>query len=151
MIADYGKNIYRYKEFEGMTDVIMGFVKRCEKESLEDGRYDLEKGIFALVQTCRTKTKEGARMESHKLYSDLQYIMEGTELIYWENTDNLKVFDDRTPESDIIFYECGTDKGYTLLEKGMFGYYAPADAHMPCIMVEEPAETKKIVFKIPVK
>ena len=151
MIADYGKNICRSKEFEGLTDIIMGFVKRCEKKLLDDGRYDLEYGIFALVQTCRTKAKEGAQMESHKLYSDLQYIMEGTELIYWENTDNLTVCDDRTPEADIIFYECGTDKGYTLLEKGMFGYYAPEDAHMPCIMVEEPGETKKIVFKIPVK
>lgn len=151
MIADYGKNIYLYKEFEEVADIIMDFVQKWENNPMKDGRYDLENGIFALVQTCKTKPKEGAQMESHKLYSDLQYIMEGTERIYWENTDNLTVCDDRTPESDIIFYECGTDRGYTLLERGMFGYYAPTDAHMPCIMEEQPGETKKIVFKIPVK
>lgn len=149
MIADYGKNIYLYKEFENIADMIMDFVKRVEEDSLEEGRYDLENGVFALVQMCTTKPKENAQMESHKLYSDLQYIIEGTELIYWENTDNLTVCDDRTPEADIIFYECGTDKGYTRLEKGMFGYYTPTDAHMPCIMVNEPGKTKKIVFKIP--
>ena len=42
MIADYGKNIYLYKEFENIADMIMDFVKRAEEDSLEEGRYDLE-------------------------------------------------------------------------------------------------------------
>ena len=151
MIADYGKNLRCYREFANIADMVLAFVERCEKEQLEDGRYDLEQGIFALVQMYRTKPKAGAQMESHRLYCDLQYIVEGKEKIYWEHTDNLTVAEDKTPESDIIFYECGADKGYTLLEKGMFGYYTPTDGHMPCIMAEEPGEIKKIVFKIPVE
>ena len=150
MIADYGKNIEKYQEFRGIADVLLAFADKVKKENLEEGRYDLEQGIFALVQNCKTKAKSDALMESHKLYSDLQYIVEGKEKMYWENIENLTVKEDKTPEADIIFYEIGTDKGYTLLEAGMFGYYTPEDAHMPCIMVEEPGETKKIVFKIPI-
>ena len=59
--------------------------------------------------------------------------------------------DDRTPEADIIFYKSGPEQGYTLLEAGMFGFYAPEDGHMPCIAVIEPQPATKIVFKIPVK
>ena len=90
-------------------------------------------------------------MESHRKYCDLQYIAEGTEKIYWESIRNLVVTDDKTPEADIIFYECGTDKGYTLLQKGMFGYYTPKDGHMPCIEANGIQKMKKIVFKIPVR
>ena len=43
------------------------------------------------------------------------------------------------------------EQGYTLLEAGMFGFYAPEDGHMPCIVVTEPQPATKIVFKIPVK
>ena len=90
-------------------------------------------------------------MESHKKYCDLQYIVEGTEKIYWASLRKLTVEDDRTPEADIIFYKSGPEQGYTLLEAGMFGFYAPEDGHMPCIVVTEPQPATKIVFKIPVK
>ena len=76
-------------------------------------------------------------MESHKKYCDLQYIVEGTEKIYWASLRKLTVEDDRTPEADIIFYKSGPEQGYTLLEAGMFGFYAPEDGHMPCIAVTE--------------
>ena len=90
-------------------------------------------------------------MESHKKYCDLQYIVEGTEKIYWASLRKLTVEDDRTPEADILFYKSGPEQGYTLLEAGMFGFYAPEDGHMPCIAVIEPQPATKIVFKIPVK
>ena len=51
----------------------------------------------------------------------------------------------------IIFYKSGPEQGYTLLEAGMFGFYAPEDGHMPCIAVTEAQPATKIVFKIPVK
>ena len=43
------------------------------------------------------------------------------------------------------------NKGGTLLSAGMFGYYGPQDAHMPCIMVDGPEKGIKVVFKIRVK
>jgi biofilm protein TabA len=48
-------------------------------------------------------------------------------------------------------YESGVDQGYTLMERGMFGFYAPEDGHMPSIAVTDPEPVTKIVFKIPVK
>ena len=90
-------------------------------------------------------------MESHKKYCDLQYIVEGTEKIYWASLRKLTVVDDHTEDGDYLLYESGVDQGYTLMERGMFGFYAPEDGHMPSIAVTDPEPVTKIVFKIPVK
>ena len=90
-------------------------------------------------------------MESHKKYCDLQYIVSGNEKIYWASLRKLTVVDDHTEDGDYLLYESGVDQGYTLMERGMFGFYAPEDGHMPSIAVTDPEPVTKIVFKIPVK
>ena len=150
MIADYADKLNTYEEFKDYADMVQQFIKKQKEENLPEGRYDLKNGIFALVQKYTTKSLDGAQMESHKKYCDLQYIVEGTEKIYWASLRKLTVEDDRTPEADIIFYKSGPEQGYTLLEAGMFGFYAPEDGHMPCIAVTEAQPATKIVFKIPV-
>lgn len=90
-------------------------------------------------------------MESHKQYCDLQYIVKGKEKIYWASLKKLTVAENRTPDADIILYQSGPWQGYTILEPGMFGFYAPQDGHMPGIAAAESAPAAKIVFKIPVK
>ena len=151
MIAGYADQLHLYEEFKDCADGIRQFIKKQKEENLSEGRYDLENGIFALVQKYVTKPLAGAQMESHKKYCDLQYIAEGKEKIYWASLRNLAVEDDRTPDADIVFYKSGPEQGYTLLTPGMFGYYASEDGHMPCIQAADSEPVTKIVFKIPVK
>lgn len=148
MIADKLSDLGKYPQLAPFEQDIRAFLGRMD-EGLPDGRYDLRgDALFALVQRYDSKPKEGARMESHRLYADLQYIYSGKEWIYFDFSDELTVSEDRTPESDILFYEVRPDKGGTLLSAGMFGYYAPQDAHMPCIMADAPESVEKVVFKI---
>lgn len=152
MIADKLVNIKLYSGLGAIADEVLAFVERAEKEQLPVGRYDLHgDDLFALIQTYNSKTLADGRMESHKLYDDLQYIMEGEECIYWDAISDLKVEEDQTPEKDMIFYERSTPKGSTVLTAGMFGYYLPTDGHMPGITTGEIAPVKKIVFKIKCK
>ena len=149
MIFDKLTNLSTYPQLAAYQGEILDFVEKMKKENLPDGRYDPRGDeLFALVQRYETKPLEGAKMESHKLYADLQYIYSGREWIYVDFTDELTVCEDRTPAADILFYEVRPNKGGTLLSEGMFGYYAPQDAHMPCIMVDGPEKGLKIVFKI---
>ena len=46
---------------------------------MEDGRYDICDGVFALVQRYTTMPFEKARFEAHNDYFDIQYIAEGEE------------------------------------------------------------------------
>ena len=151
MIADKLSNLNVYPELAEYEADILGFLEKME-QNIPDGRYDLRGDeLFALVQRYESKPLEGAKMESHKLYADLQYIYSGKEWIYVDFADELTVCDDRTPAADILFYEVRPNKGGSLLSSGMFGYYGPQDAHMPCIMVDGPEKVEKVVFKIRVK
>lgn len=152
MITDYLKNLHLYQDLQEYEEMILKFIERVQKEDLPVGRYDLEKGVFASYQSYNTKPRKGAQMESHKEYCDLQYIVSGTEKICWSCLEKLTVKEDMTPGADSIVYEPSGDQGYTVLEPGMFGFYAPQDGHMPGIAPDDqPAPVSKIVFKIPVK
>lgn len=151
MIVDRIENITKYPLLDKYADVIFDFIDRCDRGKLKEGRYSLlGDKIFALVQSFETKAKEGAKMESHKAYADLQYIHAGREIIYYDVAEELKIAEDRRPDADILFYDVREDKGGVKLDAGMFGYFAPQDAHMPCIWWEEghPEKVVKIVFKI---
>ena len=103
------------------------------------------------MQNYNIRPFAGAQMESHKKYCDLQYIVSGNEKIYWPSLRKLTVVDDHTEDGDYLLYESGVDQGYTLMKRGMFGFCAPEDGHMPSIAVTDPEPVTKIVFKIPVK
>ena len=149
MIFDKIENLDRYREFAEYGKLIKQFIERDKSEHLPEGRYELDgEKLFALVQVYETKDKDDARMEAHKKYADLQFIEKGEERIYVAFTDELKVEEDRTPDQDILFYKKADDRGFNLLTEGTFGYYAPQDAHMPCIKNKEKQYVRKIVFKI---
>ena len=152
MIVDKLDNLGKYSELVKYEKEIKGFIQKNHNEKLPEGRYNLvgEDEVFALVQKYNSKSKQGAMMEAHKVYADLQYIEEGEEVIYYDVADELKIVEDRTPTSDIVFFEICSDKGGIKLVPGMFAYFAPQDAHMPCIQCEEGKAVSmiKIVFKI---
>lgn len=152
MIADKITNIHKYPLLADCADQIAAFVKKAEAENLPAGRYDLDgDNLFALVQNYNSKLRSEGRMEAHKLYTDLQYVIEGEECIYWNPVEGLEVEEDRTPESDLIFFVCKEPAGCTRLTAGMFGVYIPTDAHMPGIAAAESSPVRKIVFKIKCK
>lgn len=149
MICDHISHISCYPNLKSLAPELLAFLTRLEEEKLPDGKYELRgEDLFASVQSYETHPKDATRFESHKLYADLQYIVEGKEWIYYDLAEELTVFEDRRPESDNLFYERRPDHGGNLLTAGMFGYYAPQDAHLPGVMDGEPAHVRKVVFKI---
>lgn len=151
MIVDHIKNIRRYPQFEEYAEAIMEFIEKCRREFLPAGRYDLlaDNRLYALMQYYETKPKEEGRMESHRAYADLQFVLSGRETIFYDLAEELTIAEDQSREKDIIFYEGRPDKGGIVLAAGMFACYEPQDAHMPCIRCGEDTEkVEKIVFKI---
>ena len=150
MIIDKLSRLNRYPQFEKVGELIFSFVQKYESETIKPGKYCLDgDNVFALVQKYSTKSKQASYMESHKKYADFQYIVRGAEIIYYAITDELAIREDKFIESDIAFYEAQQEKGMIILEKGMFGYFEPQDAHMPCIQNgDKVEEVEKIVFKV---
>ena len=152
MVADKLNNLGRYGLKQDYCEKIWAFAEKCRAEGLADGRYDLDgDDLFALVQRYTTKTYAQGRMEAHRVYADVQYIMTGCERIFYGPADeSVAVTEDRTPESDLVFYVNQPDNGCTTLDAGMFAIYLPLERHMPCIEPADgqPSQIEKIVFKV---
>lgn len=149
MILDSIKNISKYENLNIDLNSIVEFINRVESENLENGRYELDGDkLFALVQSYETKDSDECRLESHKKYIDIQYVQEGTEVMYWSLVDELKVTEDLSQISDVIFYEDDKNATELVVNEKSFALFFTHDAHKPGVKFNTKSNVKKIVFKI---
>lgn len=114
-------------------------------------RVELGGGAFALAQVYTTKApRETGFFESHLAYVDVQAIIEGEEIIEIADVADLKVKENRTPAKDVIIYDMHDNGAKVRLHAGEAAVLDPADGHMPCIAIKEPALVRKVVIKVPV-
>ena len=149
MILDSIKNISKYENLNIDLKSIVEFIDRVENENLENGKYELDGDkLFALVQSYETKDSDECRLESHKKYIDIQYVQEGTEVMYWSLVDGLKVTEDLSEISDVIFYEDDKKATELVVNEKSFALFFTHDAHKPGVKFNNKSNVRKIVFKI---
>lgn len=108
----------------------------------------LDENNFALEQTYLSKTKEYCFFESHKKYIDVQFILEGEEIIEIDNIKNLSINFQYDENIDLIKYDGSKFSSSLKLRKGDVAIFFPDDAHMPCIKVDEEKKIIKTVVKV---
>lgn len=147
MIIDKIQNAGIYKNLDPNIDKALDYLSRTDFSKIEKGRYDIDgNSVYALVNEYVTKSKNEAKLESHKKYLDVQYMAHGSELIGYAPFSNQEIAVPYIEENDIIFYN--GDKSYSRLEKGMFAILFPQDLHMPGIKIDNPLQVKKVVVKV---
>ena len=151
MIIDKAENYAQYTDEYPDFEAIYEFIKKCEKENLPDGTYELDgRRLFANVQSYRTSADKLPKFEAHKKYADFQYIISGIEKIGWAPLEDLSdklVSEEYSKGGDIAFYD-GESKFDFVLTKGSFLFLLPEDAHSPCLCADKESNVKKIVFKL---
>ena len=115
------------------------------------GRYELEKDlIFGMVQAYTTLPREQCRFESHREYVDLQYTIQGEEIIDWIDRDSL--FPESHFENDVQFWKSPEGPCTALLQTpGRLAIFYPADAHRPKVTARDAGVVKKVVIKISIQ
>ena len=115
---------------------------------LPEGRVDIEgDDIFAVVMKGFGKPREDARMETHRRYIDIQYIVEGEDLMGW-----MPLAESRAPlgyddKKDVEFYK-DRPACWLNVRQGQFVVFFPADVHAPTANEGQPFT--KIVVKVAV-
>ena len=113
------------------------------------GKYEVDgDDIFYVVDEYETKPVEEGRLEIHRTYLDIQYLVSGSECI---GTAPLAGLVEETPydnEKDLAFYHYEPAMTKLILKQGMFAIFWPNEAHMPGRIAEKPETVKKIVVKI---
>jgi YhcH/YjgK/YiaL family protein len=146
MIVDYIDNLEEYK-----THRFYHYLKQIQQtnwQDLSDGKVVLNNDDYYGVNTINTKDKSLGFWESHKKYVDIHYIIEGQEIIGYENINNLLINKSYDEQKDLITY-FGELANPILMKKGMFIILTQQDAHMPNISHNStPNLLKKVVYKV---
>ena len=113
-------------------------------------KVELDSDNFGLEQVYISKNREECFFESHKKYIDVQFILEGEEIIEVADKDNLNVNMSYSEEMDLIKYEMTDNSSVLRLKKGDVAIFYPKDAHMPCVKINSPVKVVKTVVKVAV-
>ena len=128
----------------------LAFLHRPDLADLPEGWIELGDGVRASVQHYTTMAAETLDFETHEKFFDVQYLIEGVELIGVVGREGLV---EKTPydsTNDVTFYEEPVLSGAVLLRAGDYVILAPEDAHKPRCLAGEAMPVKKIVLKVPV-
>lgn len=129
-------------------DQAFHFLKSANLKELPLGIQELEgKHLFVNVQKYYGKDKSEAIFESHKKYIDIQYVIEGEEIIGLTTIDKAKVKEQYKEDKDITFYD-SDEMEYLKATPENFFLFFPDDIHQPSITADDSIQIKKIVVKI---
>jgi YhcH/YjgK/YiaL family protein len=147
MIIDKIENSHLYKNISERIRKSFEYIKTTDLKNLPAGRYPIdEENIFALVSEYQTKPESEGKLEAHKKYIDVQYVISGEELMGYVPFSNQQVLEPYKEENDIIFYR--GEKSFTKVSSGMFAIFFPEDVHMPGISTGKISDVKKLVIKV---
>ncbi len=130
----------------------MAWLRKQNLMALPVGRQEIDGDkLYALVNEYASEPKVQRRPEAHRKYVDIQYIVQGTEIIgYSRLKDEYEVVEDKLAEKDVIFYKNPADESDIILSAGMFGIFFPWDVHRPNCAKGNAAPVRKVILKVSV-
>jgi biofilm protein TabA len=146
MILDSLNNNQAYISLHPLFKKAFDYIQVNDLLTAEPGKIELEPDkLYLSVMEISGKTPEGAKMEAHKRFIDIQIVLKGTETMGWASLANCS--NEVTPYSsdkDIVFY---SDKPttYITVQPGEFVVFFPTDVHAPAI---GNGLIKKVVIKV---
>lgn len=136
------------EEIQRRVQDAINYISNLECDNLESGKYSVNDNFYYMVQKYETKPVEECRLESHRKYIDIQWMVEGSEAMDIANTGALSVSEPYDNEKDIVYWNDPKYMMRTVLKKGAYIVLYPENAHRGCIKLEECNNVKKIVGKI---
>ena len=149
MIYDSIENYIKYApDILPGSGELMLFLKTAVSGTFDEIREKDFGGLDLRFGEYDTKGEDEVPFEAHRIFWDLQIVMEGEELIGYAPLESLEKVSEYDITNDIAFY---AGKGQMLkLEKGMMMLLSPSDCHQPGVRSGgAPSRIRKIVVKLP--
>ncbi len=128
-------------------DKAFAFLKNNDLSKMAKGKYPIDgDNVFATITEDPTKDFDKTTWESHRKYIDLQYVIEGKELIGVFPVSKAVVTKEYDEKKDAANYSA-EGKQYPATP-GTFFLFFPGDAHRPNITPGGNKADKKIVIKV---
>jgi len=146
MIMDQLSNASLYDGVHPRLKKGFNFLLDNDLQALPVGKYEIEDDkVFVMIQEYETKLIEDCRLESHYLYTDIQYVIKGEERMVYTNKEETELVEAQQ-ENDVMFLK--GEGNHLIVKEGSFAVFMPQDAHMPGVCVNQPQVVKKAVVKV---
>jgi YhcH/YjgK/YiaL family protein len=125
------------------------YLRETDLSRLAPGRHAIYgERLFVVIGEDEGRGHEGAKLEAHRRYLDIQVALSGNEEIGWKALSDCR--DVETPysdERDIAFFRDSPDS-WIALPPGKFMIFYPSDAHAP---LASRGAVRKAVVKVAVE
>lgn len=146
MIYDKLEHLETYTSISERLAKGLRLLRDTDFSALEPGRYEAEgDALYFMVQCYQSKEKNDTP-EAHEKYIDIQYLLEGEELIGVGSLSDMTEEVAAEPENDFRLYH--GPLSHVKVGNGYFAVFFPQDAHAPGIAADVPAPVRKVVVKV---
>ncbi len=148
MILDKLQNAKRYYTIHPLFKQAFQFLEQTDLATLPTGVQEIVgKDLFAIISEGKGVREEDAKLEVHRKYIDIQYIISGTDHMGWKDLFQCaSPSDPYKEERDAAFFPDKTDNWFNV-PAGSFTIFYPDDAHAAMITEQS---IRKVVLKIKV-
>ena len=139
----------RYFNMHPAFEKAFAFLRQDGLAELPADRYEIDGDrLLCMISKGPGRSRAEAKLEAHRKYIDIQYVIAGTDEMGWKPTADCKVIDTEYDEDkDIMFFKDQPDS-WTPVPAGSFVIFFPQDAHAPLV---SSGEIHKVVLKIAVE
>lgn len=149
IIIDKLQNAEAYYDMHPAFEKAFTFLRQDNLAKLAPGRYEIDGDrLFCSISKGPGRNRSEAKLEAHRKYIDIQYVIAGTDEMGYKPTADCKLIDTMyDADKDIGFFNDQPDS-WTPVTPGSFVIFFPQDAHAPLVSNKE---IHKAVLKIAVK
>lgn len=147
MIIDHIANSDTYQRVGQRIHAGLGFLSKVTLDGFSERRQELDGDkLFAIFLSYQTKPA-GLPFEAHNRYIDIQFVVDGEEMIRVAPRGQLSVHTPYNSANDVELYHPG-DSIDLVLRSGQFAVLFPHEAHLPQVHPEPPTDVRKVVVKV---
>lgn len=149
MIIDQLENADRYGDMHPGFAKAFAFLRRSDLAELPAERHEIDGDkLFCMISKGPGRPRSEAKLEAHRKYIDIQYVIAGDEEMGWKLTADCHVMDaPYDGVKDIMFFKDEPDS-WNEVPPGSFVIFFPRDAHAPLV---GDGQIHKAVLKIAVE
>ncbi|WP_299757493.1 YhcH/YjgK/YiaL family protein [uncultured Pontibacter sp.] len=148
MVLDKLSNTARYTCMHPLFAQAFSYLQETDLASIATGVHEIDgKNLFAIISEDKGIAKENAKLEVHRKYIDIQYVISGTDHMGWKDLAECSQPNDPYNEArDAAFFPDKTQNWFDV-PAGSFTIFYPDDAHAAMITDQV---VRKVVLKIAV-
>jgi biofilm protein TabA len=148
MILDELSAARRYAKLHPGFQLGFDFLARTDLAQLDGGRHEIDGDrVFALINRDPGRGRAGARLEAHRKYIDIQFLVDGREEIGWRPTHTCSELSQPYDESRDVMFFADAPLTWIELPTSRFMIFYPEDAHAP---LAASGDNVKAVIKVAV-